>query len=175
MINEFLVPEGVGVLDSIVDIKHRHHAERISHPDWFDRVTVNNVSIFCRGMLLEVRASLAGDIRGVCSVEGISEDKRELFLRAPTGTIPGDLLLFKSKINPWHLEPVTHIENQRRGKRGEITRTHCMHGHALEGDNLVRVMAKGSLERRCRMCLRAADARRREKARQVRGSYTPSA
>src|ERR1043166_7685871 len=31
-------------------------------------------------------------------------------------------------VNPAHLEPVTNVENQRRGLRGELT-THCPAGH----------------------------------------------
>lgn len=38
--------------------------------------------------------------------------------------------------NPAHLEPVTCLENVRRGQ-GNGSQTHCPQGHPYEGDNLV--------------------------------------
>jgi hypothetical protein len=58
--------------------------------------------------------------------------------------------------SPYHLEPVTHRENMRRGN-GPMARkarqTHCLHGHPLTGANL-RIRQAGL--RQCRTCERAA-------------------
>ncbi len=36
-------------------------------------------------------------------------------------------------VNPAHLEPVTRLENTRRGQNGN--KTHCLHGHEYTEDN----------------------------------------
>lgn len=44
-----------------------------------------------------------------------------------------------SCVRPDHLEPVTHLENVRRGNAGghaQRARTHCPKGHPYSGDNL---------------------------------------
>lgn len=61
-------------------------------------------------------------------------------------------------INPNHQEPVTHLENVRRGIAAQVTRqrsiarTHCSRGHALSGSNLVIAKSGGRIWRRCRTC-----------------------
>lgn len=52
----------------------------------------------------------------------------------------------RSCINPDHLEPVTRLENVRRGLKG-VLRTHCINGHPYEGN-----LAAGALKRGIRMC-----------------------
>lgn len=52
-------------------------------------------------------------------------------------------------VNPDHLEPVTHLENMRRGALA--TRTHCIHGHEYTPENTYLAPAGG---RRCRQCAR---------------------
>jgi HNH endonuclease len=58
-------------------------------------------------------------------------------------------------VNPDHLEPVTRVENTRRGnlfsvlKARAALQTHCKRGHALSGSNL-RISTGGS--RLCRTC-----------------------
>ena len=69
-------------------------------------------------------------------------------------------------VNPQHLEPVTHLENMRRGigvghvwARMQKEKTHCPHGHAYDEHN-TRTLANG--HRTCRACDRerkAAQAR----------------
>ncbi len=56
-------------------------------------------------------------------------------------------------VNPAHLEPVTHAENQRRGNTGLLNRskTHCPQGHAYTPDNVL--LEKGT-RRHCRACRR---------------------
>lgn len=69
-------------------------------------------------------------------------------------------------VNPDHLEPVTPLENRRRGKRGrrgiargqqQSSKTHCPRGHPYTGSNLY-TDPKGG--RRCRECV-SADNRER--------------
>lgn len=66
-------------------------------------------------------------------------------------------------VNPEHLEPVTSVENTKRGKLAEVTRaryariTHCPRGHAYAGENLG--VANGA--RYCRQCRREARSQRR--------------
>lgn len=55
--------------------------------------------------------------------------------------------------NPDHLEPVTITENRRRAS---AKKTHCVNGHPLSGENLVR--RKNRKARECKTC---ANARRR--------------
>lgn len=61
--------------------------------------------------------------------------------------------------NPAHLEPVTGLENIRRGA-GYASHTHCKTGHPLSGDNLVAAQLKLGF-RRCRICQSETDRRRR--------------
>lgn len=75
----------------------------------------------------------------------------------PKGLELDHLCRVPSCCNPSHLEPVTHLENVRRGRAHEVAgrlaaqRTHCVNGHPYEGDN-VRIMVNG--RRRCRVCVR---------------------
>lgn len=80
-------------------------------------------------------------------------------------------------VNPSHLEPVTKLENYRRGCKNitgligrganfQRSKTHCPQGHEYAGDNLR--IKKG--ERVCRECDRT---NARDRARKTRGSYSP--
>ncbi len=58
------------------------------------------------------------------------------------GSIPEGLELDhlcrdRSCVNPWHLEPVTHLENIRRGLGGQNSRAkiHCPQGHPYDEEN----------------------------------------
>lgn len=55
-------------------------------------------------------------------------------------------------VNPWHLEPVTHAENLRRG-RGfaaiNARKTHCANGHEYTPET-TKVTDQG--QRKCRVC-----------------------
>jgi hypothetical protein len=71
-------------------------------------------------------------------------------------------------VNPSHLEPVSHRENQLRGE-GFVARnsqkTHCPMGHELVGDNLdANSLARG--RRDCRLC---RNTRKRRAARRAGG------
>ena len=52
-------------------------------------------------------------------------------------------------VNPAHLEPVTKLENQARGKKA--TKTHCKRGHEFTPENTYRRPRGG---RACRTCVR---------------------
>lgn len=66
-------------------------------------------------------------------------------------------------VNPAHLEPVTHVENVRRG--GASVRTHCPQGHPYDEANTY-IRAHG--HRGCRACHRAHVAVWNETQRQKR-------
>lgn len=92
----------------------------------------------------------------------------ELFVGPiPEGLELDHLCRNPSCIRPDHLEPVTHLENVRRGKSGEYLRerTHCSEGHPFEGDNLAPV----SWGRRCRACRNANENERRRQQRRAAG------
>lgn len=58
-------------------------------------------------------------------------------------------------VNPWHLEAVTPAVNTIRGEGAaaqNARRTHCIHGHLLDGDNLFLYPETGY--RCCRTCTR---------------------
>lgn len=93
---------------------------------------------------------------------------------AVNGTVPEGLELdhlcrVPACCNPSHLEAVTHGENVRRGRAGDAVReraaarTHCVNGHAYEGDNY-RITTAG--RRRCRVCARKWASRKRAQARE---------
>lgn len=53
-------------------------------------------------------------------------------------------------VNPAHLEPVTLVENVRRGVRADQTKSHCKRGHAYAEHGWIN--SKGA--HRCRLCTR---------------------
>lgn len=69
--------------------------------------------------------------------------------------------------NPAHLEPVTPLENTRRGM-GHGSETHCPSGHPYSGENL----AVSGGRRKCRTCKRVAERERRAR-RSSRGRPLP--
>lgn len=70
-------------------------------------------------------------------------------------------------VRPNHLEAVTPRENTLRGIAAQprAQRTHCSKGHALEGPNLQTVRNSGRIQRRCRECGQAREARYRNERR----------
>ena len=71
----------------------------------------------------------------------------------PEGLQIDHLCRTRECVNPWHMEPVTHMENHLRGNINQNKhKTHCDHGHPLTGDNLHIVKKTG--ERRCLECNR---------------------
>lgn len=66
--------------------------------------------------------------------------------KVPAGLQIDHLCRNRACVNPAHMEPVTQLENARRGARA--TATHCKRGHPFSGHNLV--MKRG--QRLCRAC-----------------------
>jgi hypothetical protein len=89
-------------------------------------------------------------------------------LTVPDGLVIDHLCRVRHCVNPAHMEPVTSIENTRRGRGYPIVNkaTHCKRGHAFSPDN-TRHDQRGFRE--CRTCRRAANLGRSEKRR--RGGY----
>jgi hypothetical protein len=67
-------------------------------------------------------------------------------------------------VNPNHIEPVTHLENVRRGLRCVKAATHCRHGHAYDEENTY-VSSTGA--RACRACGRLRQKAARQAARKA--------
>lgn len=92
---------------------------------------------------------------------------------ALVGEVPAGLQLDhlcrnRSCVNPDHLEPVTDVENQRRGSSPSginHRKSRCRRGHPFEGDNLW-VDSHG--HRHCRECQRA-QGRQNARRRRLRG------
>lgn len=74
----------------------------------------------------------------------------------PEGLVIDHLCRNPSCVNPDHLEPVTRLENARRGLKGAL-RTHCKYGHPLDDANTYH--ARGN-RRVCRTCQNDVKRRR---------------
>jgi hypothetical protein len=80
----------------------------------------------------------------------------------PSGLFIDHLCRNRKCVNPAHLEPVTHLENQRRGYYA--TKTHCSKGHSLSGYNLYR---RPDGARACVTCLRRRSKEHAERTNNV--------
>ena len=70
----------------------------------------------------------------------------------PDGLHIDHLCRNRTCVNPSHLEPVTPLENTRRGE-GHGSETHCPQGHPYEGENLLtHKCSDGYTRRYCRTC-----------------------
>lgn len=105
----------------------------------------------------------AGSGYGECRPPGLGRDQgaHVIAYELLVGPIPEGMQLdhecrVHACVNPAHTEPVPHLENQRRGLRGELT-THCPRGHEYTPEN-TRVY-RG--HRYCRACHRDRERARR--------------
>lgn len=91
----------------------------------------------------------------------------ELIGEIPSGLEPDHLCQRRDCWNPWHLDPVTHSMNVKRGRAGAVIRARaalivqCPAGHPYTGDN-DRRNSRG--KRYCRQCGLDRDRQRREAA-----------
>lgn len=82
----------------------------------------------------------------------------ELVGPIPDGLVIDHLCRNRECVNPAHLEPVTHVENVRRGRPGDQNRrkTHCPMGHPYDDANTIHKNGR----RFCRACRTIHNSRR---------------
>lgn len=78
----------------------------------------------------------------------------------PEGLVLDHLCRTRACVNPWHLDPVTTLVNNRRTEWA--MKTHCVNGHRLAGENLYLHAIHG--RRGCRICRSAQAAAARARA-----------
>lgn len=101
---------------------------------------------------------------GKITIQGLSRTAHVVSYLRFSGErdIPENMVLdhtcgIRSCVNPAHLEPVTQLENVRRGKASVVRATHCPRGHEYNQENayVYRKMINGR-ERviyQCKICL----------------------
>jgi hypothetical protein len=106
-------------------------------------------------------------VRGYGQVrhDGRTRSTHRVMYEILVGPIPEGLHLdhlckYTRCCNPAHLEPVTQLVNAQRTE--QATKTHCLRGHPLSGENLV-INSAG--RRVCVTCKSAAQKRYAEKKR----------
>lgn len=104
---------------------------------------------------------------GIITIDGVVKKAHRVSYEEFVGPIPEGLHIdhvcrVRACVNPLHLEPVTCLENVRRGQ-GNGSQTHCKHGHLFDEANTYVYQGR----RVCRTCrrIRVRDFYRRNKAR----------
>lgn len=91
----------------------------------------------------------------------------------PDGLVPDHLCRRRECVRPSHQEPVTEMENLRRGEglpARNARKEQCDHGHPLTGDNLLELSGKnGRTWRVCRECKRRTDRESKRRRRAAAG------
>jgi hypothetical protein len=128
---------------------------------WADRITTDH-----SGCWLWAGALRSGYARA--DLNGRKVSVHRAMWEEANGPIPQGLELdhlcrVRACVNPGHLEPVTRLENVRRGDAGKMQRdrTHCPQGHPLSGDNLYVYVRTG--KRECRECNRTRSRERQRR------------
>ena len=91
--------------------------------------------------------------------KGVTALAHRVVFAAAKGPIPSEMTvdhLCRNRLcqNVEHMELVTRAENSRRALEA---RTHCKHGHALEGENVrLKQSVDGYVRRICTECARAS-------------------
>ena len=106
---------------------------------------------------------------GLVQVDGKLELAHRVSYEAAYGPIPDGLPLdhlcrTRNCVKPEHLEPVTHAENQRRGRLAAAIQVGdtCINGHEITDDAQLYVRPSGKVEcRRCRQSESHRTGRRR--------------
>jgi len=97
-----------------------------------------------------------------CKMKSAHRLSYETFIGSiPVGMELDHLCRVRHCVNPWHLEPVTHLENVRRGKgigaviaHAERSKTHCPKGHEYTPENTYRHLSRGRYpSRHCKACM----------------------
>lgn len=86
----------------------------------------------------------------------------ELVGKIPDGLVLDHLCRVRDCVNPAHLEPVTAVENTKRG--GSSLKTHCPQGHPYSPENTY-YPPRGN-ERGCKECRRENTRRYRQRKRE---------
>jgi hypothetical protein len=107
---------------------------------------------------------LSQDGYGLVGVNGRTQRAHRVVYEQAVGPIPeghviDHLCRVRNCVNPAHMEPVTPIENTRRGFVGFINnpsarKTHCKNGHEFSPENTRIETSKGKSQRRCLVCRR---------------------
>jgi hypothetical protein len=85
----------------------------------------------------------------------------------PPGMVLDHLCRVRCCVNPAHLEPVSPLENLRRGESfaaREHRQTHCVRGHEFAGDNVRIYERRDRRQRVCVTCMRTRRRRERDEA-----------
>lgn len=102
-------------------------------------------------------------------IDGKMRVAHRVYYELVKGPVPHHLTLdhlcrVRSCVNPAHLEVVTLKENCLRGVSESAInakKTHCVKGHLLSDENLVQFNTTRRYYRRCKLCERMRDRRRR--------------